>query len=58
MALPMPVEDQRPLLHIGLGSLDDAPSVRPQAHMFVASKAAWHDIGSDGLRQFEGMPPR
>ena len=38
-----------------LGTLDDDPGVRPAAHVFVDSKAAWFEI-TDGLPQFtEGI---
>ena len=38
-----------------LGTLDDDPVVRPTAHVFVGSKAAWFEI-TDGLPQFsEGI---
>ena len=39
------------------GCLDDDPGVRPQAHIFVASKAPWHELASDGLARFETYPP-
>jgi hypothetical protein len=29
------------------GALDDDPGVRPGAHLFVASKAPWHEILDD-----------
>lgn len=36
---------------IALGVLDDDPGVRPQHHIFVASKAAWYAI-EDSLERF------
>jgi hypothetical protein len=33
-----------------LGTLDDDPGVRPSLHLFVGSKAPWHDI-ADALPQ-------
>ena len=30
--------------HVTLGTLIDTPSIRPGAHIFVGSKAAWHTI--------------
>ncbi len=39
-------------VHVGLGSLIDAPSIRPTAHIFVGSKATWFEI-TDELPQFE-----
>ena len=40
-------------VHVALGTLVDAPSIRPSAHIFVGSKAPWYDI-TDGLPQYEG----
>jgi hypothetical protein len=39
-------------VHVALGSLVDAPSIRPTHHIFVGSKAAWFVINDD-LPQFE-----
>src|SRR5215470_7554459 len=39
-------------VHVALGSLLDAPSMRPQKHIFVGSKAPWFEIGDD-LPRFE-----
>lgn len=41
---------------LAVGTFDDHPGTRPQAHIFVGSKAAWHPI-TDELPQFEGYPP-
>lgn len=41
---------------IPAGSLDGDPGVRLQAHIYVGSKADWHDI-TDDLPQFDEMPP-
>lgn len=41
--------------HVQLGTLDDAPSVRPSFHIFVNSKAAWDSI-DDTLPQFAMHP--
>jgi hypothetical protein len=38
------------------GCLDDDPGVRPAAHIFVGSKAPWHEI-SDELPRFDQFPP-
>ena len=43
-------------VHVALGSLDDAPTRRPDSHIFVGSKAPWYDI-TDDLPQFEAFPP-
>ena len=39
-------------VHVALGSLADAPSIRPAKHIFVGSKAPWFEI-TDDLPQFE-----
>jgi hypothetical protein len=39
-------------VHVAMGSLVDAPSIRPSVHIFVGSKAPWFEI-SDDLPQFE-----
>jgi hypothetical protein len=38
-------------VHVAMGSLLDSPTMRPNHHMFVASKADWDDI-TDNLPQF------
>jgi hypothetical protein len=38
------------------GALDDDPGLRPQAHIYVASKAPWFEI-TDDLPQFDALPP-
>lgn len=43
------------VLGLPLGGLDQDPGVRPQAHIFVASKSPWHDI-QDDLPQFDAWP--
>ena len=42
--------------HVTLGTLVDPPSIRPAAHIFVGSKAPWHQIGDD-CPQFDTRPP-
>lgn len=42
-------------VHVALGSLVDAPSIRPTVHIFVGSKAPWFEI-TDDLPQFEEYP--
>jgi hypothetical protein len=39
-------------VHVALGSLVDAPAIRPTEHIFVGSKAPWFEI-TDDLPQFE-----
>jgi hypothetical protein len=41
--------------HVALGSLKDAPSIRPTEHIFVGSKAPWFEIRDD-LPQFDQYP--
>jgi hypothetical protein len=42
-------------VHVTLGTLVDAPSLRPTAHIFVGSKAPWYTINDD-LPQHQGLP--
>lgn len=45
--------DARPHeLGLALGVLDDDPGIRPMCHVFVASKAPWHEI-TDSLPQYQ-----
>jgi hypothetical protein len=39
-----------------VGTIDGDPGGRPSEHIFVGSKASWHDI-TDPLPQHEGWPP-
>jgi hypothetical protein len=39
-------------VHVAMGSLADAPSIRPTEHIFVGSKAPWFEI-TDDLPQHE-----
>jgi len=39
-------------VHVAMGSLVDAPGIRPTKHIFVGSKAPWFEI-TDDLPQFE-----
>ncbi|EKP0308222.1 GFA family protein [Aeromonas veronii] len=43
-------------INLRLGVLDDVPSQRPAFHIFVGSKAPWHQI-SDDCPQFDTRPP-
>jgi hypothetical protein len=40
-------------VHVAMGTLVDAPSIRPSEHIFVGSKAPWFTI-TDDLPQYEG----
>ncbi len=42
-------------VHVAMGTLVDAPSIRPRAHIFVGSKAPWFTI-TDDLPQFDEFP--
>jgi hypothetical protein len=42
---------------VAVGTLDEDPGLRPQAHIFTGSQAAWHTI-LDDLPRFEGYPPQ
>ena len=39
-------------VHVAMGSLVDAPSIRPASHIFVGSKAPWFTI-TDDLPQYQ-----
>lgn len=41
---------------IAIGTLDEDPGARPEAHIFVGSKAPWYTI-EDDLPQHEAYPP-
>lgn len=40
--------------HVPMGTLVDAPSIRPTCHIFVGSKAPWFEI-TDDLPQYPGF---
>lgn len=44
------IDPERRLAVVPMGALDDDPGMRPSAHIFVASKAAWDEI-ADTLPQ-------
>jgi len=47
----------RDVVLIPAGSLDNDPKIRTSSHIYVGSKAPWHEI-TDDLPQFpEGPPP-
>ena len=39
-----------------VGTLDTDPGMRPREHIFVGSKAPWHEI-TDSLPRYAGWPP-
>ncbi|HMJ12094.1 MAG TPA: GFA family protein [Polyangiaceae bacterium] len=50
-------QDSTPqLIDVALGTLDDDPVHRADAHIFVASKAPWFEI-TDDLPQYEALMP-
>ncbi|WP_238481050.1 GFA family protein [Dyella telluris] len=44
-------------VHVAMGTLVDAPSIRPDKHIYVGSKAPWFDI-TDDLPQYLELPDR
>ena len=42
------------VVHVAMGSLVDAPSIRPTEHIYVGSKAPWFEI-TDDLPQFDEL---
>ncbi|RYF20780.1 MAG: GFA family protein [Oxalobacteraceae bacterium] len=53
-SLGMPADGK--LSSLAMGALDADPGVRPTHHIFVGSKAPWHEI-TDRLPQYETWPP-
>ena len=45
------------LVLIRAGTLDDAPALRPQGHIWVSAKAPWHTIADDLPQHAEWPPP-
>ena len=41
---------------ITLGTVAGDPGIKPESHIFVGSKAQWHEV-NDGLPKFEERPP-
>jgi hypothetical protein len=44
-----------PYVHVTLGTLVDSQSIRPSGHVFMGSKASWHEI-NDPLPQYAEFP--
>ena len=42
--------------YVAAGTLDDDPGIRLESHIFVGSKAPWHEILDDATR-FDEYPP-
>ena len=54
---PVPrIDRERNFAIVPMGTLDDDPGLRPQAHIFVGSKAPWYEI-ADELPQYEEYAP-
>ena len=51
----VPGEPYQGLQFVPAGNLDEDPGLRPEAHIFVASKASWYEIPDD-LPRFEAYP--
>jgi hypothetical protein len=43
-------------VHVLMGTLIDAPAIKPAMHIFVGSKAPWFQI-TDDLPQHDSFPP-
>jgi hypothetical protein len=54
-AVPHVGEDGSYLL-VPAGSLDDDPQIRPQAHIFCASRAIWDEMDTTAIPQFDAYP--
>jgi hypothetical protein len=50
------IDRERKIAIVPMGALDDAPTLYPERHIFVGSKAPW-DVITDGLPRFEEYPP-
>ena len=50
--------ENRDLVAVRLGALDQDPGVRPGAHQFVNYAAPWEPIPDDGLPRFPERMPR
>ncbi|HLX54227.1 MAG TPA: GFA family protein [Aquella sp.] len=48
--------DNSDFIGLPLGGLEQDPGTRPQANIFVGSKAPWYEI-CDGLPQYDELPP-
>lgn len=50
------LEENPDFIGVPLGGLEQDPGQRPEANIFVASKAPWYEI-TDGLPQYDEWPP-
>jgi hypothetical protein len=54
--LPTFFRDHPDVLGLPLGTLDEDPGITPSAHVYVDSKAPWHEITDDLPQHAEGVP--
>jgi len=47
-----------PVIGVRLGTLDGDPGIRPQYHIFVASRASWEELPEDGLPRYSERKPQ
>lgn len=52
---PLVARQQGEIREVVLASIDGDPGIRPSEHIFVGSKAVWHDI-TDSLPQWPAFP--
>ena len=50
------LDDEPDALYLSMSAIEGDPSCPPGYHIFVGSKAPWHEIG-DGLAQHDTWPP-
>jgi hypothetical protein len=55
-ASPFSLVREGEFFHVTLGTLVGDPGIRPMFHIFVGSKAPWHEI-TDALPQYAELPP-
>jgi hypothetical protein len=55
-ALPVVLPDWSSIVFVPAGSIEGDPGIRPELHMFTASRATWYPI-TDGLPQHPSFPP-
>jgi len=55
-ASPFSLVHDAAFFHVTLGTLVDDPGIRPTIHIFVGSKAPWHEI-TDALPRYAELPP-
>jgi hypothetical protein len=51
------ISRERGVASIPAGTLDSDPGIRPEAHIYVGSKAPWFEISDDIPQYAEGPPP-